>query len=82
MCHGLERESATLHAVLTTVPSRAEVGVDSLPEGGPMRGSHGLPPSLLGPIGKRIGGKPCHTCRLQKHVQHGSEGSADPSVRR
>ena len=54
MCHGLERDSATLHAVLTTVPSRAEVWVDPLPEGGPMRGSHGLPPSLLGPIGKRF----------------------------
>ena len=30
-CHGLERNSATLHAVLTTVPSRAEVWVDPLP---------------------------------------------------
>ena len=54
VCHGLERKSATLHAVLTTVPSRAEVLVDPLPSGGPMRGSHGLPPSLLGPIGKRF----------------------------
>ena len=55
MCHGLERDSATLHAVLTTVPSRAEVWVDQFfPEGGPMRGAHGLPPSLLGPIGKRF----------------------------
>ena len=54
MCHGLERNSATLHAVLTTVPSRAEVWVDPLPLGGPMRGSHGLPPSLLGPFGKRF----------------------------
>ena len=71
MCHGLERDGATLHAVLTTVPSRAEMWVDPLPEDGPMRGSHGLPPSLLGPIGK--------TFRRQT-VPHMSTPEACPTI--
>ena len=32
VCHGLERDGATIHAALTTVPSRAEVWVEPLPK--------------------------------------------------
>ena len=73
VCHGLERDSASIHAILTTVPSRAEVRVHPLPPSGAMRGSHGLPPSWLGPIGKGFGGKPCHTYRLKRYVPHASD---------
>ena len=37
VCHGLERDSATIRAGLTTVPSRAEVWVDRAPQSGPRR---------------------------------------------
>ena len=73
--YGLERDGATLHAVLTTVPSRTEVWVDRLPQSGPMRGSHGLPPSLLGPIRTGVvGGKTVpSTYRLTQNVRHASD---------
>ena len=40
-----------------------------------MRGSHGLPPSLLGPIWKERFRRQTvpHTVDLQKHVQHASQ---------
>ena len=98
MCHGLERDRTTIHAVLTTVPSRAEVWVDLLPKGGPMRGSHGLPPSLLDPIGKRfrrqtvphmLTPEACPTRRSQfpgvltvEVASNSSTAPADASVRR
>ena len=54
VCHGLERNGLATRAVLTNVPSRAEVRVSSHPRSGPMRGSHGLPPSLLPTQAKRF----------------------------
>ena len=73
MCHGLERDSATIHAVLTTVPSRAVAWFDPLPKGGPSTWLTRLAAVAARSDWKEVSAANRATRRLQKHVQHASE---------
>ena len=62
MCHGLERNSATLRAVLTTVPSRAEVWVAPFHKAGQCVAHTACRRRCSVRWERGFGGKPCHTC--------------------
>ena len=63
MCHGLERDSASIHAVRTTVPSVLKCGLTLVHKAGQCVAHTACRCRCSVRLERGFGGKPCHTCR-------------------
>ena len=68
-----ERDSATIHAVLTTVEVVLKCGLTLFHWAGRCAAHTACRRRCSVRLERGFGGKPCHACRLRKYVQHASE---------